>query len=282
MGLRVVDVVGLEVHDAPLRAQALQRRRDLPAGLDLVQVGHERQLVDDLDVGCAGHALAVALIGAVGEAHEDPAGLPARALARVAVVERGRGDRRGEEHYGERERDRRDQVPKSHVHSPAQRPALLRRVVAGRHHDGLARRARGPAREQRRRGADWDLVDLDGDPTFARTTSGCNGMRPKAAVATLSVPKATAYGAAAARDSLATLVARRVGDGQANALAWQDQLLRGSDVEPRAGSRPQAWVFPTDAFAPAKTLELGVALDDPWYRGLITDPIKVRVDAVCQ
>ena len=187
--------------------------------------------------------------------------------------------------------------------------------------------------EQKRRRANWGLIDLDADPLFDRATRGCAGKRAYAVVQTLAVPKNVAYGPDTKRPSLSDLIARRLvpegNPGAGNSLEWQDQLTRDREVSGEgrlafsipnlrlrevdqiegtmfdAGTRqlscidpgyrltrlevhfrnlvrPRAWFYPTDATAPAKTVELGFALQDPWYRGLVTDPIRIRIEGVCE
>jgi hypothetical protein len=46
--------------------------------------------------------------------------------------------------------------------------------------------------------------------------------------------------------------------------------------------RPPAWVFPTDAEPPPRSIELAVAVAKPWYWPFVDNTIKVRVRATCQ
>jgi hypothetical protein len=45
--------------------------------------------------------------------------------------------------------------------------------------------------------------------------------------------------------------------------------------------KPLGWFYPTDTAGPFKGLELGVALDKPWYSGFVAAAVKVVAPATC-
>jgi subtilisin family serine protease len=58
--------------------------------------------------------------------------------------------------------------------------------------------------------------------------------------------------------------------------------ISGIDVSLPMIVRPPAWVFPTDAEPPPRSIELAVAVAKPWYWPFVDNTIKVRVRATCQ
>jgi hypothetical protein len=46
--------------------------------------------------------------------------------------------------------------------------------------------------------------------------------------------------------------------------------------------KPSGWVFPTDAEAPAKRIQLAVAFAKPWYQSLLGRSLQVRADVRCE
>jgi subtilisin family serine protease len=45
--------------------------------------------------------------------------------------------------------------------------------------------------------------------------------------------------------------------------------------------KPSGWVFPTDAQAPTKRIQLAVALAKPWYRSVLPSTMRIRADVRC-
>jgi len=47
-------------------------------------------------------------------------------------------------------------------------------------------------------------------------------------------------------------------------------------------SSPPGWVFPSNEFAPNGQIQLAVVVKDPWYSFALGDPLRLRVEALCQ
>ncbi len=91
------------------------------------------------------------------------------------------------------------------------------------------------AREARRRGADWGIVDVNSNPDFVAATKTCAVKLPRAVTATHEIAKTKLFAADNRHASFEALLASKglSSTDTSKSLAWQNALLRGQDLSGR-------------------------------------------------